>query len=311
MAQVLSAARHDSSDAPCGATILIVQDRTFGARVVQNAAAEMNCTMLMAYNDGEVWALIQHHEPDLIIIHVDIEDFDALNLLSEVKTTSRLHDTPVIALTRGTRLLIEAESYALGADVVIRLPSSSPVLQTVMSSHVASAIERRRRSLIDDMTLLPNRTAFLDALDRASTLGARNREPVAICMIDLDHFKSVNDRYGHNAGDDVLVACAQMIQQCLRTSDFVARWGGEEFSAFLPNTTTAGALIALNKALEAVRLAELRTAAGIVRVSFSAGIAELEPGGDVQLALHEADRLLYVAKAEGRDRVVTSSGQAL
>jgi diguanylate cyclase (GGDEF)-like protein len=128
-------------------------------------------------------------------------------------------------------------------------------------------------------------------------------------MIDIDHFKAVNDTHGHATGDVVLQRAGQRIASALRISDFVARWGGEEFCVLLPNTTEEGALTALNKALTEVRNVSFNAPDGsLFSVTFSAGLASLDPGTDPESAIAEADRLLYMAKQAGRNRVLSPSG---
>jgi diguanylate cyclase (GGDEF)-like protein len=125
-------------------------------------------------------------------------------------------------------------------------------------------------------------------------------------MIDFDGFKMINDGYGHAVGDDVLRRAASVIAAALRRSDFLARWGGEEFIAFFPKTQPAGAVRALSKALEVIREQRFQAVDGrTVSVTFSAGVSKVRETILMDEAIAEADRFLYRAKATGRNRVLS------
>ena len=162
----------------------------------------------------------------------------------------------------------------------------------------------------DDLTGLHNRRYVMDVLDGLIARAERDAQPFSICIVDLDHFKRVNDRFGHAAGDQVLVAFARLVESELRGMDFVAhnvaggvsfgRYGGEEFILLLPATRLDGAMTAAER-LRAKQAAARLPAAPIV--TLSAGIAEHRAGEDAEALLRRADRALYDAKYAGRNRV--------
>jgi two-component system, cell cycle response regulator len=139
-------------------------------------------------------------------------------------------------------------------------------------------------------------------------LASRSKEPLTVAILDVDRFKSVNDIYGHAMGDRVLRRLATVVGRSLRASDLLSRWGGEEFAVFFPNTDLSKARLALNKALIAFRAEKFTTKDGrTFQVTFSAGVAEVKQGQNVEQAIAEADRFLYLAKASGRDHVLTEA----
>ena len=163
----------------------------------------------------------------------------------------------------------------------------------------------------DSLTGLPNRAAFHEAFDKAAALSVRNKQALSLGIIDLDHFKHVNDRHGHPAGDAVLHAAANLLAETFRVSDYVARWGGEEFVVFFPNTDVKDANLAMTKALEAMRATPISIPGGEkITVTFSAGIALWTEFASVEETISEADRYLYIAKAAGRNRIVLSDDHA-
>jgi diguanylate cyclase (GGDEF)-like protein len=162
----------------------------------------------------------------------------------------------------------------------------------------------------DDLTGLHNRRFVMEMLERLIARAERDQEPFCICIIDLDHFKRINDRFGHAAGDQVLIAFARLVEGELRSMDFVAhnvadgvsfgRYGGEEFIMLLPATRLEGAMTAAER-IRARQAAARHPSAPIV--TLSAGLAEYRPGEGVESLMRRADRALYEAKYAGRNRV--------
>ena len=163
-----------------------------------------------------------------------------------------------------------------------------------------------RRAATDMLTGLPNSRALADTLKRMAAHAGRMVSPLAAVMVDLDHFKEINDLYGHAKGDETLAHVAQALRSTLRASDFAARYGGEEFVVLLPDTSRESAVHVAEKLRAAVASVRL---AGVGRpITASFGIAEIpRDAGDGDTLLRVADRALYAAKANGRDRVETVS----
>jgi two-component system cell cycle response regulator len=204
-----------------------------------------------------------------------------------------------------------SECFALGADGVMSKPVEPEVLSAAVAAKLQQARKQHLENRMDGLTGLANRVAFFEALERAMPVAHQQRRPMSVAMIDLDHFKAVNDQHGHATGDIVLQRAGQRVASALRISDFVARWGGEEFCVFMPNTTVEGAVTALEKALHEVRRLRFEGASGRdFSITFSAGVAPLPEGVTPEDAIAEADRLLYLAKAGGRNRVVSPKDQA-
>lgn len=160
-------------------------------------------------------------------------------------------------------------------------------------------LELERRAHTDALTGLHNRAAAQAALQSRQV-----QRPLSLVLLDLDHFKLVNDRHGHPAGDAVLAACAQRLQAQLRHNDGIARWGGEEFLVWLPATGIVDARRVAEKLRMALADDPLQLpGGGSLPVTLSAGVALLADGESVEQALARADRALYRAKAEGRNRL--------
>ncbi len=166
-----------------------------------------------------------------------------------------------------------------------------------------------QHALSDGLTGLLNRRAAEVRLDQELARARRHNEGYALALLDLDHFKSVNDRYGHSVGDEVLKTVARRIEAGLREDDWVARWGGEEFLVFLRNADLREAVFVLERLVAQVKASPIATDAGAIQLTLSAGIG-LPSGEDRSFhhAVEIADTCLYRAKANGRDRVEAQDG---
>ncbi|KAB2325282.1 bifunctional diguanylate cyclase/phosphodiesterase [Betaproteobacteria bacterium SCN1] len=162
----------------------------------------------------------------------------------------------------------------------------------------------QRMALTDTLTGLPNRRAAEERLQKEKARIPRDGQGFAIALIDLDHFKSINDRYGHAVGDEVLKAVAHRFEKGLREGDWVARWGGEEFLFVLHGSSAEEASSIIKRLADQVRDMPVRTSVGNIALSFSAGVAAYGKGdGGIEPVLETIDQALYRAKADGRDQV--------
>ncbi|BDT68880.1 putative diguanylate cyclase DgcT [Comamonadaceae bacterium OS-1] len=169
------------------------------------------------------------------------------------------------------------------------------------------------QSITDSLTGLANRRHFVHTAQRELDLALRHRLPLALLILDIDHFKRVNDTHGHDAGDKVLVEVARRCAQGLRTTDLLARWGGEEFVVLLPNTPLEHARQLAERMREAVAFsAQLHAPKDAVRVTISMGAAGMAEGEPMTLdaLVQAADNALYDAKRAGRNQVSLATGHS-
>jgi diguanylate cyclase len=165
----------------------------------------------------------------------------------------------------------------------------------------------RAESLSDPLTGLGNRKYFDRALDAAAQLAVTQNEPLSLLMLDIDHFKSFNDNYGHLTGDQVLRLVGQSLKQIINGRDTIARYGGEEFAVVLPDTDLPKALAVAEQIRRAVVARELKkksTGEILGRITVSVGVSMLQPGDDMDSLIDRADACLYAAKRGGRNRVI-------
>jgi diguanylate cyclase (GGDEF)-like protein len=164
-------------------------------------------------------------------------------------------------------------------------------------------------AMTDILTRLPNRRFAMGRLEQDVAAAHRSRQPLCVILIDIDHFKSVNDCFGHDVGDRVLQETAEVFKRSIRKGDVPARLGGEEFLVICPASDLDGATLVAQRIRDAVAEHEFGDYPG--RLTVSLGVAELGPGSDtVDTLIKEADRRVYVAKSRGRDQVCADSGDA-
>ncbi|CDP50665.1 hypothetical protein [Devosia sp. DBB001] len=179
--------------------------------------------------------------------------------------------------------------------------------ETAILGHLAAIVMRelelRQEASTDLLTGAGSRRAFKEEAGKFLALATRHRAPLSCIALDVDHFKRVNDTYGHAAGDQVLAGIAQAMRSELRQSDFVGRMGGEEFAVLLPQTELATAAQVAEKLRHVVKGLRFSGSNPPIQVSASFGVAALSPGDDIVSLLNRADQALYEAKRTGRDRV--------
>ena len=206
---------------------------------------------------------------------------------------------------------LELFNFALTAVVMMAISQLSGQLMN-MRTRVKTqkiALEQalahiKEMAARDELTGLPNRRRMMTLLQEHATRRGRGGPRFYVCIIDLDHFKHINDTYGHAAGDAVLRAFANQAQQVLRTTDMIGRWGGEEFLLLLPETPPGEPTLGVARLREALAAMPASPALPELRVRFSAGFARYEDGEPIDQAIERADRALYAAKSAGRNRSV-------
>lgn len=218
------------------------------------------------------------------------------------------------------RRLAAATKRARANELYQYLQSAIGLVLLVLSSLAASALKRtmaaeqqvrdelRRRAMTDDLTGLANRRELMASLDRATSSAQRYGRPLALAIIDIDHFKNVNDTHGHPVGDAVIRKVALTASEVMRAQDTVGRLGGEEFAVVLPDCSANDALAACERLRMAMREMDLELETGHqIFVTLSVGIAVLGQGDTAADMIARADAALYNAKHGGRDRVLLAA----
>ncbi|MGR8932443.1 MAG: GGDEF domain-containing protein [Gammaproteobacteria bacterium] len=249
------------------------------------------------------------HELRQIILNVQSAfQYSGGNLSVYARTLNRFAD--ILESTPFESIGIEVEKVL---DDTRSMEHSQRCMEAEMS-HVLTEIESLRtelakikeESMTDALTGISNRKAFDSALEHAILSSREQKSPLSILLIDIDHFKRFNDTYGHLTGDKVLRYVASTLKRCLKGRDMAARFGGEEFTAILPQTALAGAGVIAEQIRHAISLGALknnRNGKNYENVTVSIGVAQFRENELPNDLIQRADKVLYVAKERGRNRV--------
>ncbi len=191
-----------------------------------------------------------------------------------------------------------ADSSKDAADALIAI-ALHPLRNALMYREAINA------SVRDPLTGVHNRSSLHQVLDREVEMSRRHGAPLSLIMLDVDRFKSINDRHGHLAGDMALKSIANCVRACIRDSDILFRYGGEEFCIALANTSLAGATKLAERVRRALEILVVRTSGARLHVTASLGVATLGAEDDAARLVAKADESLYRAKALGRNRIAT------
>jgi len=202
-------------------------------------------SLRFATSGADAMRLAKEAKPDLMLLDAEMPSMTGFDICRALKADPALADVSVIFVTSHSEPAFEVAGFALGAADFIAKPVSAPLLVARVETQLRvkrMSDELRRIATVDVLTGVANRRRFDDALDQEWRRSRRSNDPLALLMIDVDHFKLFNDRYGHQAGDTCLRSVAQALcDTSLRPADLVARYGGEAFAVLLPQTPRGGA----------------------------------------------------------------------
>ena len=199
-------------------------------------------------------------------------------------------------------------AFGFGADITDQVRSREAE-QLAMAKLEQALLEQTEQAQTDFLTQVWNRRHFFQLATHELALSKRHQQALSVVLLDIDFFKVVNDRYGHEVGDEVLQHVAQAMKNALRDTDILARHGGEEFVVLLPFTDSQAAGLVGENLRTAAADCRIVTELGIAEVTLSAGVAAARPGDTVDSLVSRADRAMYTAKSTGRNRLVIAPDQ--
>ncbi|MCU1718239.1 PleD family two-component system response regulator [Pseudomonas sp. 5P_3.1_Bac2] len=251
----------------------------------------------------EAMGELARFQPDLIILDMYMPECSGPELAQVIRHNDRYVSVPIIYLSAEDDLDKQLDAMSEGADDFLTKPIKPRHLIATVRNRAARARNLKARMVRDSLTGLYNHTHTLQLLEDARFRAERDGQPLSFAMIDIDYFKKVNDTYGHPMGDRVIKSLALFLKQRLRKTDYIGRYGGEEFAVIMPDTNAAAASQVLDEIRR--RFAEIQYSAQPQDLSctFSCGIAQIETGLDSKLLSQQADQALYVAKHGGRNCV--------
>ena len=307
--------------APRQTTVLVVDDARSNRQYLADLLAERKlCDECVFAEDGLVAFKTLRASPhvDLVVCDLDMPRCDGLKFLRLKATDPAFEGIPVIVLTGAEDVTRKVQALTSGASDYVVKPFEPSELMARIHVHlklrklqaelVRANGELQRLTQTDPLTDVSNRRHLSAKLEEEYLRARRYDRPLSLGLLDLDHFKRLNDTYGHQAGDLALVETAKIIKSTVRCHDHVARYGGEEFAMLLPETPADRAILAFERVRAAIERAEIRFDSVRLPVTASLGVASfphqlISKSSDL---ITLADAALYDAKRSGRNRVVAA-----
>jgi diguanylate cyclase (GGDEF)-like protein len=296
-----------------GDKILIVEDSKFNAQILSKSVSTL-AQVSFAANGEEALEMLNEENFDVVLLDIMLPDIDGFEVCRRVMENEEKVAPAIIFVTSLDDADDEEKGLSLGAVDYLYKPIVSSLVRARVNNHLQLSRARRellslnkeleRLSSTDPLTGVHNRRSFLEMMEKEIGRAERYKQNYALLALDLDHFKSINDTFGHERGDAVLVGVSEAWMGILRTHDILGRTGGEEFLIFLPHSDKGQAEVVAQRLLDATRNLNIPDGKkGTLKITTSIGVAIPDPNCKKTLSIC-ADKALYRAKAEGRDRYV-------
>ena len=284
--------------------VLVVEDSKTASTLIQRTLKESGVESMAISKPQEVLTTLAKFQPDLVLMDMYMPGCTGVEVTRVIRQHEEFLSTPVVYLSADTSIALQVDALRLGGDHFLTKPFNPVILNAVVRSKIERYRILRRSMFLDSLTGLLNHTTSKQRVDAAVTTAKAEQTPLCVAMIDIDHFKKVNDTYGHPMGDQVIRSMAWLLKQRLRKTDAVGRYGGEEFLVILPQADAERA----HQLLDRIRIDFSEFRHPVNRTSFactfSCGIAQLRFGLNAQSLVKQADEALYQAKHQGRNQIV-------
>lgn len=295
-------------------TILIIDDAKENI-VILRRVLKGQAQIIFAMNGLEGIEMAVKHRPDLILLDIAMPGISGFEVLTRLKSNVATADLPVIFVTGIPDTETEEKALSMGAVDYITKPFAPPVararvriqlqLRKLTKQLKAANIELTQMAMTDPLTGAFNRRHYMHMATVELQRVVRYQRPASMIILDIDRFKSINDRFGHDVGDRVLVRTAEACSGLLRSNDVFGRIGGEEFTALLPETDVAEASQIAERLREVLSTLTVSTPAGALTFTVSIGVTEFRKADQTsEEVLKRADLAMYQAKHNGRNQVV-------
>jgi diguanylate cyclase (GGDEF)-like protein len=286
--------------------VLIVDDDPDFTELITSTLGNEGMLVKALNDPTTVLEVLEEFTPDLMLLDVMMPGILGFDVCRKVRGTGRWQDLPIIFLTAQTDLASRLSAFDSGGDDYLPKPVINVELLKRVKVRLDRARMQRERQDRDLLTGLLLRRAFVDHISALLSESERHKFCFSLCLMDVDHFKKVNDHYGHMAGDRVLAYFGKLLRKRFRVEDLRGRWGGEEFILAFKHESKETMQKALNRVLEELKKVEFKGDEGeSFYTSFSAGMVDFPTDGtNIHDLILQADKRLYIAKANGRSQIV-------
>ncbi len=299
------------------AKILIVDDIADNLQLLSFELEDEGYEVYTAQNGEQCLKAIEQHQPDLVLLDLFMPIMNGIQTLKQIRANPAYTDIPVIMVSANEDTKDIVEALDLGAHDYV----SKPFVYPILAARVRSALRLRESQLKledtnqqlktlaaqDPLTGAFNRRHFFELANAEFARSKRYDRPMCLLMIDIDHFKRINDQYGHASGDKVLTEISNLCQEYKRESDIFARFGGEEFVLCCSDTAVEGGMVFAERLRHTVANTPFMGHDGKpIHLTLSLGLtAALPEDNNIEETLQRADRFLYLAKESGRNRLMS------
>lgn len=287
--------------------VLIVDDSASLANYYAAALEQAGMLVTVVADPLNVLNSLFDFSPDLILLDMYMPGCNGMELAQAIRQIDAFISIPIVFLSAETNLDKQLSAVGLGGDDFLTKPIEAQHLISSVSSRIKRSLVLRSFMVRDSLTGLLNHTAIKERLNHEVARAKRQGKPLAFAMVDIDHFKKINDTYGHPVGDRVIRSLSRLLKQRLRENDLVGRYGGEEFAVIIVDADSSTAM----KIIDTIRndFAQLHHLAGDQEftASFSCGVADISNYDDSARLTDAADKALYNAKHAGRNQIMKAS----
>ena len=285
--------------------VMVVEDSRVASTIIQRTLREHGIESEAVRDPAEVLDRLDSYQPDLVLMDMQMPKLDGIEATRVIRQQKRWRALPIVYLSGEQNIARQIEALRLGGDQFLSKPFNPIMLAAVIKTSVERYRTAQRHTQIDGLTGLLRHSVALQRLELL--MEAARQQPLAVAMLDIDHFKAINDSYGHPVGDRVIMALAWLLRGKLRSTDLIARFGGEEFLIALPGADAATARAVLEQLRERFAGQLHGKNDTLLQASFSAGIAHYRPGMSVGDLIERADAALLQAKQQGRNCIVVDT----
>jgi diguanylate cyclase (GGDEF)-like protein len=307
---------------PENCLILVVDDVSDNLQLIALILEKRGYETTFATNGQQALERVQSAKPDLILLDFMMPQMNGLEVCERLKANPELAEIPIIFLTASHEHEHLIQAFEKGAVDYITKPFSTPELLARVRTHLELKYTRESlKNLLDKQAQLTkeleklantdpltgvwNRRYFLNLCEAEINRACRYNRLFSVLILDLDHFKKINDIYGHAVGDEVLIAMTIIVQNSLRKVDFLGRFGGEEFVVLLPETNLDMAVNVAERIRDSLEKTVIPIEEKQVKITASIGVSTYQlEDQKIDVVLQRADQALYQAKNQGRNRVV-------
>ena len=285
--------------------ILIVDDTVSNLDILEELLTSY--IVISCISGKDALEVVQEEQIDLILLDIMMPEMDGYEVCKKLKDNTQTRDIPIIFITAKSDEKSIEMAYDIGGSDYITKPFLPKELLARVKKELKMQDMLQELEVLastDPMTKLYNRRYFLTSSQKIISLAQRNSYDVSLLILDIDKFKNINDTYGHTIGDSVIIALAQKLLNSQRESDISCRYGGEEFTVLLPNTSQEGARVVAENIRQNLENLAVPIEDSMIHFTVSVGVSTLlKEEKHIEKALKRADDALYEAKRNGRNRV--------